>query len=424
LEPTAHELVVAETIALTNEDTSSFSQSITPDVQTDFSFFVSHEQGVFYISLESWIRKLETELAEPQSQGLEFRLTRILESATTQADLVLPRPSTPGTTETEHQEVTSCVVVADGNLGYFVLTSVANQPQAVILDAPEDGLPTEQELAEYMEVELPSRQARPTYQPPRVLYDPLQFLSDMDRFVPARHKASSTDEMRLSPANLDILMTAHKALSQDTHKLQSAVSDLFIRCERLRDEFRDQVFRVAQLVGKIDGVTGNDETAHGSDSDAYGNAKIEERLHRVKAKQEAINSRYEAIRKKMAHVGGTELSEKEQAFVEELQAMNRSMDRTAQTLSDDPDGSNEPAWHRIAEVKKMKDDIAKQVERAATAETEERAAAGAGVKVPSHSRKQEQEAIDALLQRETALVEAATSRLRSMGISIPLENGS
>lgn len=421
IESIEHTLIVAETIALAKDETSTFSQSITPDIQTDFSFFVSHASGVFYISLEKWVRKLENELAEPQSEGIEFRLSRLLESATTQADLCISRTSrTTASQSVSATEVTSCVVISDGNIGYFVLTSFENEPYAVTLDAPEEG-PTEEELAEYMDVPALPSQIRPAYQAPKELYEPLQFMIGMDKLVPARHKASTKEEIRLSPANLDILMNAHKALSQDTHKLQTAVSDLFIRCERLRDEFRDQVFRAAQLVSKIDSATGNDEDVAGSNSDVYGAAKIEERLDKVKAKQEQINARYEAIRRKMANIGGAELSEKEAAFLNNLQLMDGALDRQAQTLTDDPDGSEVPAWQRLEKVKGLQKDLTKQVDQLSKAGKEERAASG--VKVPSHSRKQENEQIEALLQRETALVEAATNRLRSMGISIPLEGG-
>jgi nucleoporin NUP82 len=376
---------------------------------------------VYFVSLESWIRKLEEELAEPQSEGIEFRLNRLLESSDSLVELCMPTATGKVLTEeASTEEVNSCVVIADGNIGYFLLTVVAGEPKAVILDAPEDGLPTEDELAASMHLALPSIQTRPIYQPPKELYEPLQFVTEVKQLVPARHKASSNEEIRLSPANLDILMKAHKLLSQDTHKLQTAASNLFVQCERLRNEFRDQVYRASQLVPKIDAVTGNDEEQ--GDSDAYGAARIEERLDRVQTKQQELSARYEAIRRKMMNVGGSDLSEKESALLEELSTMDRSLDKGAQTLTDDPDGSDDPAWQRLEKVKELQKELTKQVQSASRQGAEERKQSG--VKVPSHSRKQETEQIEALLQRETALVEAATNRLRSMGIAIPLDNGS
>ncbi|KAF2747231.1 hypothetical protein M011DRAFT_477316 [Sporormia fimetaria CBS 119925] len=411
----AHDLMLAETILLTDDDSPSFNQSITPDVQTDFSFFVSQARGTFYISLEPWIRTLESELAEPQREGLEFRLGRTLDSATSKVEQCMSGLSESGSPS---DEVNACVVFADGNLGYFVLTTVENQPRAVVLDAPEDdGMPSKRELAEYMHVALPSCDLRAAYQPPQALYEPLHFITNMGSFVPARHKASSREQLRLSPANLDILVTAHKALSRDTSTLQKAVAELFVRCQRLQDEFRDQIFRVAQLVNRVDTVTGNDPAMSGSELEAYASAKIEERLDNVKAKQKALNDRYEAIRKKMASVGGARVTEKEAAFFEELQTLERSLESKAETLTGDQDGSDEPVWQRRERLTKLKEKLKTQVAQMVQADGQQ---PGSGVaKVPSHSRKHEQEEIDRLLHKEADLVESATDRLRILGISIP-----
>jgi nucleoporin NUP82 len=165
-------------------------------------------------------------------------------------------------------------------------------------------------------------------------------------------------------------------------------------------------------------VTGNDEA---ESSDSYGSARIEERLDRVKARQEQINARYEAIRRKMVNVGGTDLSEKEAGWVEELQTMERSVDKSAPILSDDPDGTEVPAWERMENMMELKQELGKEAEKAAKESKEERA--HSNVKVPSQSRKQENQYIEDLLSRETALVEAAADRLRNLGISMPLGVG-
>lgn len=411
---------MVETVALTGDGQSIFNQSITPDIQTDFSFFVSHPDGIFHISLETWIHQLERELAEPQAEGLDFRLTRILESAITSAEQIIARPSTIKSSNPSKEEVNAAAVIADGNLGYFVFTTIDDEPQAVILDAPEHELPIPEPHFGH-EVELPTRQARPTYQVPREFYEgSLQFPRTWESYIPARHRSLSKEAINLSPANLDILINVHKALSSDTHKLETAVSDLFVRCNRLREEFRDQIFRVAQLVQNVDSVTDND-VGGSEDREAYGAAKVEQRLDAVKKRQEALNKRYEDIRRKMASVGGSQLSEKEALYAEELQTMERSLERSAQgkdlSLTDDADGSEVPAWVRLEHVRKTKVDLEGRVEKMGV---EEKATpAQGGVKVPSHNRKTEQEQIDRLIEREAALVEAATARLRSLGISVP-----
>jgi nucleoporin NUP82 len=411
-----HTLVIVETITLTNDETSSSSQSITPDIITDFSFFVTHASGVFYVSLEPWIRKLENELSVPQSEGAEFRLNRLLASANTQVEQCLRFSA-----RDEAQGVTSCVAVdiADSNnTGYLLLTTVGNEPQAAFLDVPEDGSPVEEDLAPHLAITGPPSEKRQTYQAPKEFWENANLLAFINQKVPARNMASMKDEVRLSPMNLSLLIDVHNILSQHTNKLRTGVAELFNNCERLRDEFRHHIIETAQCASKIDSVTGHDEA---ESSDSYGSARIEERLDRVKARQEQINARYEAIRRKMINVGGTDLSEKEAGWVEELQTMERSVDKSAPILSDDPDGTEVPAWERMESMMELKQELGKEADKAAKESKEERA--HSNVKVPSQSRKQENRYIEDLLSRETALVEAAADRLRNLGISMPLEAG-
>lgn len=400
---------------MVQNEQSSFNQSITADVHTDFSFFISHATGVFYVSLEPWIRKIENELSEPQSEGSEFRLKRVLESANTSVEQYLQRRPSNNPAE---QEVTSAVVIEDGNVGYLLLTTVDGEPQAALLDAPEEGLPTEEELAEYMAVTGPHKEAREAWQPPKELHEPFNLLGSIS--IPAQHRGSLTKEIRLSPANLELLMNVHRVLSVQTAKLQHAVSDLFNRATRLQEEFRDQIYRSSQIASNIDNVTGNDG-AGPDDASAYGSAKIDERLDKVKARQDAINARYEALRRKMVSIGSSELSEKESAWVEELSTMDSAVDASKRTLTDDVDGTERPAWSRLDKLKELQKDLKKQVEETTkVANKEGERTRSESVKVPSHSRKFENEQIQELIQRNSVLVEAATTRLRDLGVNIPL----
>lgn len=396
---------------------STFSQTITPDVHTDFSFFVSTPSGVTYISMEAWIRKLEIELSEPHAEGADFRLQRLLGSASSQVDQYLERRPSSSTAE---PEVTSAVVVEDGTVGYLLLTTVNDEPQAALLDAPEDGVPTEEELAEYLNSAVPTKEVREAWQPPKELYEPFDLLGSIN--IPARHKASLRDEVRLSPANLELLMDVHRVLSTQTEKLQKAVADLFNRATRLQDEFRDQVYRTAEVIPKIDAVTGNDEEPSDNGS-VYGTAQIDDRLEQVRKRQDTINARYETLRRKMINIGSNELSEKETAYIEELQTMDSSVDKSHRTLTDDVDGTEVPAWQRLNKLKELHTTLAKQVQDASQ-EVQDEQAPAASVRVPSYSRKQETEHIQELLDRNTALVEAATTRLRSLGVAIPNEDRS
>jgi len=407
-----HDLIVAETITLVEEAEPSYSQSITTDIHTDFSFFVSHATGVFYISLEPWIRKLEDELSQQSAERADFRMETLLASANSIVERHLQRQSFGPAAE---QEVTSAVVIEDGNIGYMLLTSVDNEPQGAFLDAPEDGAPTADEIAGFMHVSAPPKEVREAWQPPKNLYEPIDLLSSIN--IQARHRSTMKDEVRLSPSNLELLMEVHRTLSAKTFKLQTAVSELFNRATRLQDEFRDQVWRTASVVPQIDAVTGNEESASDSES-LYGSDKIDERFEKVRARQEKLSSRYEALRSKMTRLSTSQLSDKEANLVEELSTMDGSVTQSSSNLTTDTDGSQIPAWQRVDKLKQLKASLAEQVSQAAKeGQGREETRTGA-MKVPSQSRKAENEQVQELLARNAVLVEAATQRLRSLGVGI------
>ena len=362
-------------------------------------------------------------MSQPQTEGSDFRLKRVLELANSSVEQYLQRQPSNQAAE---QAVTSAIVIEDGNVGYLLLTTVDGAPQAVLLDAPEDGLPTEEELAEYMAVAGPNKEVREAWQPPKELYEPFDLLGSIN--IPSRHRGSLNEEIRLSPANLELLIDVHRVLSVQTSKLQHAVSDLFNRATRLQEEFRDQIYRNSQIASNIDNVTGNDEAGLDSAS-TCGSAKIDERLEKIKTRQDEINVRHETLRRKMASIGSSELSEKEAAWVDELSAMGSAVDASNRTLTDDVDGSEKPAWQRLKKLKDLQRGLSKQVEettRAASRDGNQEQGRAGGVKVPSYSRKADTEMVQEMIQRSSVLVDAATTRLRGLGVNIPLplETGS
>ena len=418
---TEHTLIVAETVTLVGGHESSFNQSITTDVHTDFSFFVSHASGVFYLSMEPWIRNVEKELSQPQTLGSPFRLDRVLEAANTLVERCLQRRVSGNAAE---QEVTSAAVIEDGNVGYILLTTVDGEPQAALLDAPEDDLPSHEELAQYMTIASPNTEVREAWQPPKELYQQVDLYGSIN--IPARHRALLHDEIRLSPANLGLLMDVHRVLSAQTSKLQHAVSDLFNRATRLQEEFRDQMYRTSGIAANIEKVTGNDE-AGSDDGSAYGINKIDVRMDKAKARQDQLNARYEALRRRMISVGASELSEKESNWIEELQVMDSAVDPSSNTLSGDIDGSERPAWQRLSRLKEVQKEQSRQIEEAMKSVRligNGEQTASSGVKVPSYSRRAENEQVQELIQRNNVLVEAAADRLRRLGVNLPVESGS
>jgi nucleoporin NUP82 len=311
------------------------------------------------------------------------------------------------------------VVIEDGNVGYLLLTTVDGEPTAALLDAPEEDLPTEEELAEYMTIAGPNKEVRQAWQPPKELYEPFDLFGSIN--IPSRHRGSLTDEIRLSPANLELLMDVHRVLSAQTSKLQHAVSDLFNRATRLQEEFRDQIHRTSGIAANIENVTDNDQ-ADSDDRSTNGSLKIDDRMEKVKVRQDQINARYEALRRKMISIGSSELSEKESNWIEELQTMDSAVDPSSKTLTDDVDGSEQPAWHRVNRVREAHKNYAKQVEEAKKASEGDSDHRNSTIKVSSYSRKAETDQVQELIQRNAMLVEAAVERLKKLGVSIPLES--
>ncbi|KAF2004103.1 hypothetical protein P154DRAFT_427758 [Amniculicola lignicola CBS 123094] len=410
-----HTLVHAETIALGNNDTPSFQQTITQDEHTDFTFFVTNASGVFYISAEPWVRRLEDEISMPQPDGVEFRLNRLLESFFTRAEKVIPRPASATA-----DDVTSCVVIENGNIGYLVLTTYGHEPCAVLLDAPEDGFYSPDEVDEALgDTDVPT-EPRHLYAPPKELYEDVNPHNALSR-ISARHRATFSDEIRLSPANLELMMEVHSHLSQATKRMLTAVSELYRKCESLQDQFRDQIYRTSDTAKKIEAAIGlgEDASEDGFDDGININDKVAQRVERVKERQRRLNARYETLKSRMTSVGSTELSELETDWFDELQTIDRSVNKQQQNLTDDIDGNEVPASERLEKLQALKKSLSQQAARAAkqTNSTDRN-----GVKVPSHSRKQENQQVQMLLDRESALVDAAANRLRSLGISIPLEH--
>jgi nucleoporin NUP82 len=242
-----------------------------------------------------------------------------------------------------------------------------------------------------------------------------ELASFIEQKVPARRRGSLKEEVKLSEATLNLLIKSHQILSQETHQLSLAAADLFRRCERLKDEFRDQIFRASQLATRIDGVTGDDEEDFDADEERIvGSAKIEKRLEEVKLKQHYLVTQHERIRKTLAKIGGRELTEREEAWVAELDMMDQSIDYSSQANNVNQENGGVPTWQRFDEVKRLKDDLMMQAREAGT-DTEDEGANGA-VKVPSEFRKQRVGRIMELLERETALVDAAAQRLNRLNV--------
>ena len=486
-------LIAIESIRVfQNEAAQPYHPVFTKDTKSNYAFFVTNETGLYHISIASWARALGRELNDASIAGAEFRIDLLLRGIRSDVQALLQTPQMQPTLK--KSEPSACVVLDDSDLGHFVLLELNKQPFAVTLADIDGGLDKDPDLSpdpfgrpkssdsavDSSETWLADgnditdiTEFRPVYQPPEAFWARSALHSTVDTYLQNRHRNRKllADEIRLSSATLEIMTEAHRTLSTETHQLGIAVSDLFRRCERLRDEFADQIRRVDELATKIDGVTGEDENEGegeegAEDSEggqaAIGAARIEQRLERARSRQEALSTRHREIRKRLSKMGTPPLTEAEKTWAREVQELERSAVE-GQTASEESNGTypiandaesrlSSSASHRPAEktrfdeIKKVAAELIEQgaqVAKNASADEDKgsrerqepvgaedkgwlagvgdsgrrsRRGSPAAIAVPSHVRRAKVNEVMEMLGRESALVEATAERLHRLTV--------
>ena len=162
---------------------------------------------------------------------------------------------------------------------------------------------------------------RSAYQPPEILWAKSSLANFIDTHIPNRYKKVMKEEIRLSGATLDVMTEAHRFLSKETHLLGLAAADLFRRCERLQEEFRDQIKRADEVALRIEQLNDDDADVVEKSDEAKGAAKIASRIQNATERHRELTKRHEALRRKLAKLAGKELSHEEQAFSAEVDKM-------------------------------------------------------------------------------------------------------
>jgi nucleoporin NUP82 len=228
------------------------------------------------------------------------------------------------------------VIMQGSELGHMLLTSTASRPYAVSFDQPHDASPTlvpvlSQNMpltpvprnVELIRASTPSAAEnatpRDSYEPHSIFYDPptapLKDLLSMN--VPQRQKLTLKQEIRLSPATLDLMSLAHRTLATQTSQLEGAAADLFRRCERLREELSNHVKQMSELsirMQRLDNKTGDEEDPA---------CDFESRMESVKARQLKLWERHGVLRRKLTRAGtaGKDLSAKEIGWAQEVTSL-------------------------------------------------------------------------------------------------------
>ncbi|KAI5209620.1 hypothetical protein E4T39_00703 [Aureobasidium subglaciale] len=426
------ELLVVETLA-TPETTNSWPTFTSIDTSR-YAFLLSSNDGIFNISLEPWIAPLEDELINPSDSGAAFRLDVLFDVERSSIDRILKR-------STDSAVAPACVSIVDSDLGHFVLTATSSQPQAVVLDLPVDRSLYNSFAPDDAPLALPAPDVRQPYQPSEAFFASSALPGFLDSAVQRNTQLRRADlktQVRFSPATLELLTDAHRLLSTETSRLGAAAADLFRRCERMRAELSEQIRQVDAISKRTDAVTGDDDDGQDTDEPrVVGKEKIDKRMEAARTRSKELAKRVEAMRRRMAGLGGKELSAKEEAWAAEVEALSTSLG----------DAETNPAREAEAEVGATEDDLTSRlaavgelqrtlIARAKEASDQQKAMTpnaspdedsetqdlSASVsRIPIDFRKQKIAQVMQLLERETALVDAVSDRLgklKGLGNSI------
>ncbi|KAL6716843.1 hypothetical protein ACLMJK_004755 [Lecanora helva] len=415
--------------------------TFTPDTISRNSLFITHAHGVFYLSFTPWISTLESELQNSETLGAPLRIDLIRNGPGTLRERILSFNS-----ESEEEDTTSavrsistCCTFSDSDIGHFLLTTVNNHPEAVTFNPSYEprNEPTSNNLIKQEEDDppLPSLSQlnlgplpREIYQPPDPFYAPSSLPHFLSQTLPHRHRQVAKTEIRLSTLTLDLMTQAHRLLSAETHRLGLAASDLFRRCERLREELLDQVSRADEVAKRV-------EVAVGEDADDYSQSVrgkrpgggVRERVEACKRRQGELQERFEALRKKCSNSGGRKLGEKEQAWIEEVDRVHveitsPSLEREGDGDKEDEDGEEEgngELWRRCRVTEDLKTDlIARTKEISLDNHHEEQQINGDNSdtdSIPNGIHRSKIVEVQRMLDLQSAKVDEAVQRLRRMG---------
>ncbi|KAL8692910.1 MAG: hypothetical protein Q9218_002168 [Villophora microphyllina] len=433
------ELILLE--ALETLDPADAGEHECPTFSRDpfsrYSFFITHSQSVYSFSLNPWITRLEEELQNASTAGTDFRLKVLRETAGTLRERILrfEKDRYSSIVDGHSPSTTSCIVLHDSDLGYFLLTATDNNthPYAASLDLPKAAIIKPEALYDdfdtpYAYPEDPSSPlfathiARSAYEPPKVFWNESSLLSMTDKTVPAHRRRTLQQEIRLSAATLDVMTNAHRLVSGETQVIRTAAADLFNRCERMLRELEEQVRKVREILSVAEGLEQGDD-AENSHSDEEGDARegggrLEDRVQRAKDRQARLSERMKTLRRKVGKLVGRELSDREKEYIKELEQLERAVERPEDDDSASPRRmrhATKPYWRRYDEVRDLSQELVERAKELGSKGGEEQQRAKKDEwSIPSEVRRKKVEQVEGMLERESALVDAVQARLERL----------
>jgi len=371
-----------------------------------YGFFVSLPGGVYNCTLTPWLSNLEDELSSPNETGASFRMGLLYDSEKTEVIQVVKAP------EDTSASPSACISVVDSDIGHFVLTTINDQPYAAALELPQDQDVYSSFAPDTAPLALPAPETRDPYQPPHAFYAASSLPSLLDSLTQSGttrlRREDLKSQVRLSPATLQLLTEAHRVLSDETNRLDLAAADLFRRCQRMRSELMEQIRQVREINDRVATVTGTDDPGSKLSADE----KTKQRIKASRDKNVDLQHRVDRLRRRMATVSGKELSQREENWAAEVTAIDATVNGDG--------GQGKGLTSRFDDVEKLSKEYVELAKGVAGDLAE-----GDGERyeiekkdeapVPNDFRRQKLAQVMALLERETALVEAVMVRLGRLG---------
>jgi nucleoporin NUP82 len=395
-DPDFRALYTIETVDLQPESKTHMNATFTRDSNSPYGAFVAIPQGIAFFSMESWILALREEMLKAVTDGADVRLNVLLTNYSTLVDYPIEFQQIGQNGD----RVVSPIVLKDSDLGYFLLTLANGQPYAATLDSMDEDERSREQTQEtdggMRALPMPEPELREPYQPPQEFFiqSKLPYLTDD---MPAHHRNTLRDQVKLSPMSLEVITKAHRTLSEETNAISIAAADLFRRCKRLLEEFQGQIKEIDEVATRVEGLQ------HGESSDTV----LQRRWQQTREKSHDLAERRKKLARRLAVVDQRELSDKEKAFKKEVQQLVHKIP------TDNTEGSDDPLWQRLKQLRSLKDGLVKEATRAvdkAKGETK----TSTGRATPSEYRKQKIQQVNTLLETEKALIDAVTRRLDNL----------
>ncbi|KAH8673950.1 hypothetical protein BX600DRAFT_378730 [Xylariales sp. PMI_506] len=390
----------------------------SPDITSRYGFFITHPSSITYISLAPWVFRLESELQGDSEAGSDFRIDLLVKGQSSARERLYTNPVQGDSS----LPLAAAVAIRDPDLGYLLLSATPYEPLAIIFDAPEFEFEQTRSVSPIYDKDdvaqpLDFYEPRPTFQAPHAFEQRSTLPDLLDRLRTSRHKSIVAQEVRLSPVTLQIFTDAHQILSEETHRLGGAASELFRRLERLQMELKQQITKANEVKARVEAITGEDQAQ--DDEPESSNTAIERRLEAAKARGESLSQRLEKIRRTVGKGTSRDLSDKERAWMNEVKALDASISSSSVTSADGFSRLKE-LGRRYNEVVTLKEDLVTQAEALSKSPDDGESlptTPSSELRIPSDLRKEKIGQVRRLLERETALVDAVKARLEHLEVS-------